>query len=77
MNQKDSRHAFDVAIRRTNEIAVSPRTEHARDGLRIEILPPFGSNEPKGCIETAFWIGKARQVFEVVWFEEPVSTLLG
>ena len=49
-NQKNAGHAFDVTIRRADEISVRPGAEHASHAARVQILAPFGANEAEGFV---------------------------
>ena len=70
INQEYAWHALDIAVWCPDKIAASPRAEHARDALRIEVLPPFSADEAERFIEMAIGIGKTRYIFKMVRLEK-------
>jgi len=66
MNQKDARHAFDVAIRHTEKIATRRCDEHSSYSAGIQILAPFGVNEAECLVEAAIGVRKPRDIAKMM-----------
>ena len=77
MNQKDARHAFDVAIGRAEKIAVRPCDEHSSHSAGIQILAPLGVNEAECFIEAAIGVRKPGDIAKVMRGKELFRAFLG
>jgi len=77
MNQKDTRHAFDVAIGCAEKIAVCPCDEQSGESAGIQILVPLGANEAKCFVKTAIGVRKPGHVAKVMRGKELFCPFLG